>query len=103
MGDYYNKTRSPVAVTLLRGSSISISPKTWCFISPEDEGTASLAEAVRKGLLTRAIVPITVPDPASAALTPSLVPTVPVSTDASTAAPEASVVTPKQYRKNKSL
>lgn len=56
MGDYYNKTRTPLGVTLQRGGSMSVGSKSWCFIAPEDEGTPSLAELVRKGFLVRALV-----------------------------------------------
>ena len=59
MGDYYNKTRAPIGIALRRGGSVSIAPKSWCFIPPEDEGTVGLAGAVRKGFLVRALVPIT--------------------------------------------
>lgn len=59
MGDYYNTTRTPISVTLRSGGSTSIGPKTWCYLSPEDEGTSSLATSVRKGFLVRALVPIT--------------------------------------------
>ena len=68
MGDYYNKTRSPVPVTLLRGGAISIGPKEWCFINPADEGTASLMSGLKKGFLVRALVPRTVADPVVVAI-----------------------------------
>jgi len=75
MGDYYNKTRAPVGVTLRRGGSMSVGPKTWCYIAPEDEGTPGLAETVRKGFLVRSLVPIT----DLAAVTPPVAPSVSVS------------------------
>lgn len=59
MGDYYNKTRAPLGISLRRGGSVAVAPKTWCFIAPQDEGTAGLVDAVRKGFLVRALVPRT--------------------------------------------
>lgn len=81
MGDYYNKTRSPLPVALLRGNSVSIGPKTWCYIPPEDEGTPSLIDALKKGFLVRAIVQITNP--------PSKTPPVVVPASEPSAAPAA--------------
>jgi len=59
MADYYNKTRSPVTVALHNGASLCISPKTWTFIPPSDEGTESLCEALKNGFLIRAKIPFT--------------------------------------------
>lgn len=76
MADYYNKTRAPIGVSLRRGGSVAVAPKAWCFIPPEDEGTVSLADAVRKGFLVRALVPITdlskpaAPAPAAPSVSP---------------------------------
>jgi len=112
MGDYYNKTRIPVGVTLRRGGSMSVGPKTWCYIPPEDEGTPGLAESLRKGFLVRALVPITDPNPRVSvtpvplvAVEPTATP-VPQSASPSVSAPEPvpeapSVVEPKQFRRNK--
>ena len=63
MADYYNKTRSPLAVSLQRGTSISIAPKQWITIAPEDEGTESLAKAVSKGFLVVSKIPAVKPAP----------------------------------------
>lgn len=71
MGDYYNKTRAPIGIALRRGGSVAVAPKTWCFIPPEDEGSVGLADAVRKGFLVRALVPITVPSTPVAAVVPA--------------------------------
>ena len=54
MGDYYNRTKSPIPITTQRGSSVSIASKKWATISPEDEGHESLQRAVAKGFLVRA-------------------------------------------------
>ena len=112
MGDYYNKTRAPIGVTLRRGGSMSIGPKSWCYIPPEDEGTPGLAESVRKGFLVRALVPITDTSPAvvvataaPVAATPSAT-LVPKSAISSVSAPEPIPTTPpvveqKQFRRSK--
>ena len=114
MGDYYNKTRIPVGVTLRRGGSMSVGPKTWCYISPEDEGTPSLVATLRKGFLVRAIVPITDLNPGVSVTPVPLVTEEPAvtpvlqSVSTSVSAPESgpvpaapSVVEPKQFRRNK--
>jgi hypothetical protein len=72
MGDYYNKTRSPLPVTLVRGGSMCFAPKHWGYIRPEDEGSESLFEAIRNGYLVRSAVPIIVP--AAPVLVPESVP-----------------------------
>jgi hypothetical protein len=116
MGDYYNKTRTPICVTLRRGGSASIGPKTWCFVAPEDEGTSSLATHIRKGFLVKALVPFTnVAEPVVAApvVVAPVVPLVvavavtpvPESVAPSVSAPEPvvvapSVVEPKYSRRN---
>lgn len=53
MGDYYNATRGPLSVTLNDGSSISLSPKKWVAISPEQENSSSIVKLVSKGFLVR--------------------------------------------------
>lgn len=68
MGDYYNTTRTALSVTLRQGGSAFIGPKSWCYISPEDEGTSSLAASVRKGFLVRSTVA-----PATISVTPPVV------------------------------
>jgi hypothetical protein len=68
MGDYYNTTRTSLSVLLGRGGSVVIGPKTWCYVSPEDEGTTSLTASLRKGHLVRATAPRTT------ASVPSVVP-----------------------------
>jgi len=121
MSDYYNNTRGPVSITLRGGGSASIGPKTWCFVAPEDEGTASLADAVRKGFLSRAIVPITaptvvpkvvvvqplpvvVPTPvADEVVLPVAVVSAPSVSPVSVDTEPSSTVPPKQYRKNKNF
>jgi hypothetical protein len=121
MGDYYNSTRGSVSVTLRNGGAISIGPKTWCYLAPEDEGAADLATALRKGFLRRALVPITVaPQTAQAPLAVEAATVAPVvTTEPSVTAAEvfsvspvsdvvegsepSTTVQPKQYRKNKSF
>lgn len=73
MADYYNRTRTPLGVTLRGGGSISVGPKTWCYIAPADEGTPGLASMLRKGFLVKAAVPIT----ETTATTPAIVAAVP--------------------------
>jgi len=60
MGDYYNKTRGPLSVTLNDGSAASITPKTWLTISAANEGSASVQKLVAKGDLVRSKM---MPDP----------------------------------------
>lgn len=77
MGEYYNKTRNRISVTLRNGESISIGPKVWCSLSAVDEGTSSVADAIRKGFLVRAAVPFIDPPltvPVSTPTAPSVVP-----------------------------
>lgn len=62
MGDYYNVTRGPLSVTLNDGSAASVTPKKWFYVSPANEGSASLQQLVSKGFLVRAKVPITQPE-----------------------------------------
>lgn len=123
MADYYNVTRAPLGIALRRGGSVSVAPKSWLFISPQDEGTAGLAEAVRKGFLVRSLVPITDtsapanPAAATESVTPAPVaaaePSVtPVPEDATTSVSKADpkpesaglsapVIESKQSRRNK--
>lgn len=56
MGDYYNKTRNAISVSLRRGGSVMVAPKSWCFIDPKDEGTPSLFEALKKGYLSPSLI-----------------------------------------------
>jgi hypothetical protein len=115
MGDYYNKTRIPVGVTLRRGGSMSVGPKTWCYIPPEDEGTPGLAESLRKGFLVRSLIPITDLSPRASvtpvpvvAVNPSVT-SVPELVASSVSAPGPASVTPaappaaepKPFRRNK--
>lgn len=60
MGDYYNSTRGPLPATLVDGSAVSFSPKSWLYITPENEGSASIVKLLEKGFLVRAKVAITV-------------------------------------------
>lgn len=87
MGDYYNKTRTPIGIALRRGGSMSVGPKSWCYISPEDEGTPALADSVRKGFLVRALVPKT-------DLSPAASPTVSVSASPEALVASAPITTP---------
>lgn len=56
MPDYYNRSRTPVAIGLRNGQSVVIGPKHWSYVDPEDEGTESLLSAVGRGDLVRARV-----------------------------------------------
>jgi hypothetical protein len=53
MARYFNKTRGPVNVSLRDGSPLFIGRKATVDIEPEQDGSASLHAAVRRGLLTR--------------------------------------------------
>lgn len=68
MGDYYNKTQGPLPVTLHGGKSCSIPPKTWFFIEPANENSASIVAEIRKGHLVRSAVGRTFSDDDKAAL-----------------------------------
>lgn len=61
MGDYYNSTRGPLTATLTDGAALSISPKAWIYISPENESSASILKLLDKGFLVRSKVPMTQP------------------------------------------
>ena len=53
MASYFNKTRGPVNVSLRDGTPQFVGPKATVDIAPEDDGSASLHAAVRRGLLIR--------------------------------------------------
>lgn len=53
MARYFNKTRSPVNVSLKDGSPLFIGRKAVVDIEPGQDGSASLHAAVRRGLLIR--------------------------------------------------
>lgn len=53
MARYYNKTRTPVSLTLRSGKAVSIPGKRWLVLEAEDEGSSSLAFHVSKGHLVR--------------------------------------------------
>jgi len=59
MGDYYNKTRGPLSVTLNDGSAASVSPKTWLYVTPANEGSPTIVKLVEKGFLVRSKVALT--------------------------------------------
>lgn len=103
MGDYYNKTRGPLSMTLNDGTASSVPPKTWYYISPANEGSASVQKLVAKGFLVRAKVDITVAASAPSVAAVPAVSEVPVAgpLDVSTP-PAAPVSTPKVDRYNKS-
>jgi hypothetical protein len=67
MGDYYNATRGPLSASLTDGSALSLGPKRWIFISPENENSASIIKLLDKGFLVKSSVPRTDPNPAPAA------------------------------------
>jgi hypothetical protein len=79
MGDYYNKTRGPLSVTFNDGSVAAVSPKTWLYVTPANEGTSCIQRLVAKGFLVRSTVPRTVVSaplvevPTVAVLVPSVV------------------------------
>lgn len=51
---YYNPTRGPVSFTLRDGATVVIRPKTYSEpIASEQEGSSSLAQLRRKGLVIR--------------------------------------------------
>jgi hypothetical protein len=92
MGDYYNATRGPLSASLTDGSALSIGPKKWIFISPENENSASIVKLLDKGFLVRAKAARSAP--ASAALVPAPAPErarAPVRPSAPTPAKEASL------------
>lgn len=64
MGDYYNTTRGPLSVTLQDGSACAISPKSWIYVAPGNENSASISKFVQKGYLVKAAVARTAPPPA---------------------------------------
>ena len=75
MGDYYNTTRGPLSVTLNDGSSCAVSPKSWIYVAPGNENSASISKLVQKGYLVKAAVARTVPAAAPVvAPTPAPVP-----------------------------
>ena len=64
MAKYYNKTRGPVTVTLFDGRAMVIRPKKWSEDVPlELEGSSSLAQLMRKGVLVRERVPVAKEEP----------------------------------------
>jgi hypothetical protein len=72
MAAYYNKTRGPLSITLANGESMCLGTKKWVTLSPEDEGSSSLAEALRRGFLVKSkidatvLAPVVAPVPAPA-------------------------------------
>jgi hypothetical protein len=78
MGDYYNTTRGPLSVTLNDGSSCAVSPKSWIYVAPGNESSASITKLVQKGFLVRSSVARTAaevpPAPLSAPAAPAVVP-----------------------------
>lgn len=60
MADYYNKQRAPMTLSLNNGKVIVMPTKAWSYIPPEDEGSSSVLQALRKGYIVRAAVPLTV-------------------------------------------
>jgi hypothetical protein len=56
MGDYYNATRGPLSASLMDGSALSLSPKKWIYIAPENESSPSIVKLLGKGFLVRAKV-----------------------------------------------
>lgn len=64
MGDYYNATRGPLSASLTDGSALSIGPKRWIFISPENESSASIIRLLDKGFLVKSKVARSAPAPA---------------------------------------
>lgn len=46
MGDYYNRSRSPLSLTLHGGRSISVAPKSWVTLTTDEEGSADLASKI---------------------------------------------------------
>lgn len=81
MGDYYNTTRGPLSVTLNDGSSCAVSPKSWIYVAPGNESSASITKLVQKGFLVRS----------SVARTAVAVPPVPAPSAAPVAKPEPKV------------
>ena len=67
MGDYYNATRGPLSASLTDGSALSLGPKRWIFISPENENSASIIKLLDKGFLVKSAAPRTDPAPAPVA------------------------------------
>lgn len=61
MADYYNTTRGPLSVTLNDGTSCSLPPKAWIYITPGNENSASISKLTSKGLLVRSKVALTAP------------------------------------------
>lgn len=49
MGDYYNRTRSPLSLALPGGRSVFVAPKGWISLSSDDEGGADLIAKVNSG------------------------------------------------------
>ena len=66
MANYYNKTRTPLAVALLRGGSVVLAPKQWVSIAIEDEGSGSLLSYVRKGFVAISSPSASNPEPVAA-------------------------------------
>jgi hypothetical protein len=77
MADYYNKTKGPVAVALLRGGSVLIGPKKWLTIDPLDEGHESLQRSLTRGDIIRKVTPVEAP-PVQAAPPAPVAPVAPV-------------------------
>jgi hypothetical protein len=56
MAEYYNKTRTPLAVKVGKDRSIVIGSKQRVYIPASGEGDSSLSDLVRKGFLVRIAV-----------------------------------------------
>ena len=53
MGDYYNKGRGPLAITLRSGIVVTVPPKSWIAIDSKEEGAAALLMYLSRGVLIK--------------------------------------------------
>lgn len=61
MGDYYNRTRTPLSIPLSNGKTVVLRPKQYTYVAPDDEASAAMVRAIRKGDVVRSKLPITAP------------------------------------------
>ncbi len=73
MSRYYNTQRGPLPIPLPGGRSVSVPPKSWIEIAPEDEGSERVVLFTQKRFLVKETVPSvpSVPKETKAPETPS--------------------------------
>ena len=114
MGDYYNRTRSPLSLALPGGRSVFVAPKGWISVDPADEGVPDLIAKVNAGDLVpsklnasasqvAAPAPVTpvAPAPAPAVVAVPVEPPAVEQEPAQETAPEPSTEPTSENRKNR--